>query len=371
VARETETAEIRVHNRDGSLADSKHHKSGRPEGSRPVPTFAPPRRLLRLMPSQEATARFIEPMLLQRVPSLPEGAEWSYEVKLDGFRALAIKTNGKVLLRSRNNKDFNAKYPGVVRALQRLPDETVIDGEMVALDETGRPSFNALQNVGSSKVTLVYYVFDVLVLAGKSVMAEGLSMRRQILQNQVLPKLNEPVRESPQLNASLPDLVKAVRAHGFEGIVAKRLDSRYEPGQRSGAWRKMRVNRGQEFVIGGYTPGPRNFDALIFGYYEGGRLLYAARTRNGFTPASRAGLYRRFRSLEITECPFSNLPEPRGGRWGQGLTAEKMKECRWLEPVLVGQFEFVEWTPDNHLRHSKFIALREDKDPREVRREKR
>jgi bifunctional non-homologous end joining protein LigD len=321
------------------------------------------------MPSQEAKARFIEPMLLQRSQSLPDGPGWSYEVKLDGYRALAIKTNRKVLLRSRNNKDFNAKYPGVVRALLRLPDETVIDGEVVALDESARPSFNLLQNVGPSKTTVVYYVFDVLVLAGRDVMAEPLSVRHRILQGQVLPTLGEPVRQSPQLNARLSELITAVKAHGFEGIVAKRLDSRYEPGQRSGAWRKMRLSRGQEFVIGGYTPGPRSFDALVFGYYDGDRLLCAGRTRNGFTPASRADLYRRFRSLEIPDCPFSNLPEPRGGRWGQGLTAEKMEECRWLEPVLVAQFEFLEWTPDAHLRHSRFVALREDKDPREVRQE--
>jgi bifunctional non-homologous end joining protein LigD len=321
------------------------------------------------MPSQEAKARFIEPMLLQRAQSLPEGPEWSYEVKLDGYRALGIKTNGNVLLRSRNNKDFNSKYPGVVTALQRLPDETVIDGEIVALDGSGRPSFNLLQKVGPSKATVVYYIFDVLVLGGQSLMAEPMWKRREILQAQVLPRLNDPVRESPQLDASLADLVKAVKAHGFEGIVAKRLGSRYEPGQRSGAWRKMRLNQGQEFVIGGYTPGPRNFDALIFGYYEGGKLLYAARTRNGFTAASRAELYRRLHSLEIPECPFSNLPEPRGGRWGQGLTVEKMKKCRWVRPVLVGQFEFVEWTPDGHLRHSKFVALREDQDPKDVRRD--
>jgi DNA ligase D-like protein (predicted ligase) len=321
------------------------------------------------MQRHEAKARFIPPMLLQRVSSLPEGPEWSYEVKLDGYRALAVKTDGKVLLRSRNDKDFNAKYPGVVGALQRLPDETVIDGEIVALDGSGRHSFNALQNLRPSKATIVYYVFDVLVLAGKDMMAEELSVRLQILHSHVLPKLIEPVRESPQLDASLADLVRAVRAHGFEGIVAKRLDSPYEPGRRSGAWRKMRLNQGQEFVIGGYTPSPRSFDALIFGYYDDGRLLYAARTRNGFTPASRAALYRRLRPLEIPECPFSNLPEPRDGRWGQGLTAEKMKVCRWLRPVLVAQFEFVEWTPDNHLRHSKFVALREDRDPKEVGRE--
>jgi bifunctional non-homologous end joining protein LigD len=321
------------------------------------------------MPTQEFKARFIKPMLLQPVPSLPEGPNWAYEVKLDGYRALAMKSNGKVLLRSRNNKDFNTKYPAIVRALGALPDETLIDGELVALDATGRPSFNALQNAGSSELVVVYYVFDVLLLGGWNIMAEPLSKRRDLLSRRVLPNLSEPIRESSQLNASLSDLVRAVKSHGFEGVVAKRLDSRYEPGRRSGAWQKMRVNQGQEFVIGGYTPSLKNLDAVIFGYYDGDQLLYAARTRNGFTPGSRAQLYRRVRSLEISGCPFSNLPEPRSGRWGQGLTAEKMKECRWLKPVLVGQFEYLEWTPDGHLRHSRFVTLREDKDPKSVRRE--
>lgn len=293
----------------------------------------------------------------------------AFLLKLDGYRALAIRTDGKVHLRSRNNKDFNTRYPGIVRALSTMPDETVVDGEIVAIDDTGRPSFNALQNYGSSNVPILYYVFDVLILAGRSVMSEHLSARRDLLRRHILPKLAEPVRGSEELNAGLPDLIKAVRRYGFEGLVAKRLDSAYEPGQRSGAWRKMRINQGQEFVIGGYTPSRKNLDALIFGYYEGTRLLYVARTRNGFTPALRQQLYRRFHGLEIPNCPFANLPEPRGGRWGQGLTAEKMKECRWLTPVLVGQFEYVEWTPDAHLRHSRFIALREDKKAGDVRRE--
>ena len=140
--------------------------------------------------------------------------------------------------------------------------------------------------------------------------------------------------------------------------MAKNRTSHYEPGLRSGVWRKMRVNLGQEFVIGGYTFGGKTFDALIFGYYDAGKLIYAARTRNGFTPATRVGLMNRFKGLESELCPFANLPEPRSGRWGAGLTAAKMKECRWLTPVLVGQFEFLEWSSDNHLRHSRFIALR-------------
>jgi ATP-dependent DNA ligase len=151
--------------------------------------------------------------------------------------------------------------------------------------------------------------------------------------------------------------------------VAKRQDSTYQPGQRTGAWQKMRVNQGQELVIAGYTPSSKNFDALVIGYYQDGKLLYAARTRNGFTPASRAELFKKLKPLEIGECPFANLPEKKAGRWGAGLTAEKMKECRWLTPKLVGQFEFVEWTDVNHLRHTKFIALRDDKKAKDVVRE--
>ena len=113
----------------------------------------------------------------------------------------------------------------------------------------------------------------------------------------------------------------------------------YEPGLRSGAWQKMRVNAGQELVIGGYTPSAKNFDALVIGYYDGDQLRYAARTRNGFTPASRAELFKKLKPLETTDCPFANLPEKKAGRWGAGLTAAKMLECRWLHPVLVAQFE--------------------------------
>jgi ATP-dependent DNA ligase len=160
-----------------------------------------------------------------------------------------------------------------------------------------------------------------------------------------------------------------VKAQGLEGLVAKRRTSIYEPGQRSGAWQKMRVNQGQEFVIGGYTPSAKNFDAMVIGYYDGRKLMYAARTRNGFTPALRAELFKKMKALETKECPFANLPEIRAGRWGAGLTAAKMAECRWLKPVLVGQFEFVEWTPDNHLRHTKFVGLREDKKAVDVTRE--
>jgi bifunctional non-homologous end joining protein LigD len=321
------------------------------------------------MGSPQTKARFTDPMLLLRTNRLPEGADWEYEVKLDGFRAIAFKSGGHVHLRSRNDKDFAGKYPAIVKALASMPDETVIDGELVALDESGRPSFNALQNNGSSKAPLVYYIFDVLTFCGRDVTGERLSSRRELLENEVLTKLGEPIRASAVLDASLRDLIHAVKAQGLEGLVAKRKSSRYEPGQRSGAWQKMRVNQGQEFVIGGYTRAPRAFDTLIFGCYEDGKLVYVARTRNGFTPASRQELSKRFKGLETPKCPFVNLPETRSGRWGEGLTAEKMADCIWLKPVLVGQFEFLEWTQDDHLRHSCFVRLREDKQAKDVRKE--
>lgn len=322
------------------------------------------------MPARTASAKFVEPMLLLKTESLPDDSRWLYELKLDGYRAIAFKRNGAVHLRSRNDDDFNARYPAVVKALAKMPNDTVIDGEVVAFDQDGRPSFNALQNYGSAPAPVVYYVFDVMVFAGQNVMREPLEKRRELLEKKVLPKLAEPVRYSAPLDATLPVLIQSVKAHGFEGLVAKRCNSAYEPGLRTGAWMKMRVNRGQEFVIGGYTRGTKTFDALVFGYYDDGdKLIYVARTRNGFTPVTRASLFRKFKGLEIDACPFVNLPEARSGRWGQGLTKAKMAECQWLKPVLVGQFEFLEWTADNHLRHSKFVGLREDKDAKQVRRE--
>ena len=321
------------------------------------------------MPPREK-ARFVPPMLLLRSDTLPDDRErWAYQLKFDGFRAIAFKSGGRVTLRSRNDKDFTGRHPDVVRALAKLPDDTVIDGELVALDEDGRPSFNALQNFDGPKTTVLYYVFDVMLLAGRNVMAEALDARHALLERRIVPLLAEPARYMGELDASLRDLIHSVKTHGLEGLVAKRRTSRYDPGLRSGAWMKMRVNRGQEFVIGGYTVGTRTFDALVFGYYEGNRLLYAARTRSGFTPAIREQLARKLRPLEIPDCPFANLPEAKSGRWGQGLTKAKMADCRWVRPELVGQFEFLEWTPDNHLRHSRFVGLRDDKSPRQVRRE--
>jgi bifunctional non-homologous end joining protein LigD len=226
--------------------------------------------------------------------------------------------------------DFSVRFPGIAKALQTLTDETLVDGEVAVLDGNGRPSFMLIQNHQSLKGTLVYFVFDVLVLKRKSVMGQTLDERRALLEKYIVPKLREPLRYMRPVEGSLNELVKSVKAHGLEGLVAKRRDSKYEPGERSGAWQKMRVNQGQEFVIGGYTPIGKSFDALVFGYYKNGKLLYASRTRNGFTPSSRQELLKTIKPLKIRECPFANLPEKSAGRWGAGLTAAKMKDCLWV-----------------------------------------
>jgi bifunctional non-homologous end joining protein LigD len=308
-------------------------------------------------------------MLCLAVAELPTGSEWEYELKLDGYRAIGIKTHDRVLLLSRNGKDFSRRFEPLTRALEALRAETVIDGEIVALDDTGRPSFNLLQNHASNKYTLVFYAFDLLHLAGKSLMREPLLVRRNLLRTEVMPRLREPIRFSETLRASPADLIRVVREQGLEGIVAKRLDSSYEAGRRSGAWVKMRINQRQELVIGGYIPAPNNFDSILVGYYEGKNLVYAAKVRNGFVPATRRALFERFRGLDRASCPFQNLPESTKGRWGEGLTAQDMKKCRWLQPRLVAVIEFLEWTPERHLRHPRFIDLRDDKDADLVGRE--
>lgn len=164
------------------------------------------------MSKKQAKTGFIEPMLLQRTDKLPEGPEWLIELKLDGYRALAVKSGGKIQLRSRNDNDFNSRYPGIVKALASMPDETVIDGEVVALNEEGRPSFNTRQNHRSAGVPLHFFIFDLLILQGRDVMAEPLAKRRELIEKHVLTKLADPIRYSPILEASLPDLIRSVKA---------------------------------------------------------------------------------------------------------------------------------------------------------------
>ena len=171
---------------------------------------------------------------------------------------------------------------------------------------------------------------------------------------------------SRTFDAKPADLIRAAKELQLEGIIAKRKGSCYVPGKRTSTWVKYKVIHSQEFVVGGYTPGDP-FDALIVGCYEHGKLRFVAKVRNGFVPHIRREIYRRLRGLEIEHCPFSNLPEKRRTWWA--LTADEMKNCRWIKPEIVAQIQFREWTPDGHLRHCSFVALRDDKMPESVVRE--
>ena len=239
---------------------------------------------------------------------------------------------------------------------------------MVAIDDSGRPNFNLLQNFRAAASRIQYYIFDLLCWKDRDLTRVPMVERRALLKSVVVIR-DKRIRISDYFEAAPKDLLSAVREQGLEGIIGKRKDSPYQPGKRSGAWIKYRVNRGQEFVIGGYFPGPHGFDSLIVGYYEGHKLMYVARTRNGFVPASRRQVFSKLKHLVIPTCPFVNLPETRRSRFGEELNAEKMKKAVWLRPEAVAQIEFLEWTEADRLRHSKFVGLREDKNPREVVRE--
>jgi len=318
-------------------------------------------------PSRARTAGFIKAMECLPVPEVPEGPEWTYELKLDGYRLEVVRTGTETTLYSRRENVLNTKFPYIAAALQRLPQGTVIDGELVAHGPDGKPNFNILQNLRSAEEHIIYYAFDILVHRDRDLTMLPLAERRNILRSVISPA--EHVALSEVSDQTAKEMLTFVRAHGLEGIVAKRSDSIYQPGLRTGLWSKHRVNLGQEFVIGGYVPGTHGFDSLVIGFYRGRDLYYAARVRAGFVPATRRKVFEQIKLLKTDKCPFVNLPEKQAGRWGQGLTAEKMKECVWLKPEAVANFEFLEWTGADHLRHTKFTGMRDDKEPRKVVRE--
>jgi bifunctional non-homologous end joining protein LigD len=327
---------------------------------RPVPA-------LRSSPTRKAPA-FVTPMAAQVVKSLPEGNDWIYELKFDGYRALIIKDEQRVELRSRKNKDLTGMYRGIAAAGLRLKaDQAVVDGEIVALDAQGSPSFQALQHRGSHPAhQIVFYAFDVLHLDGTDLTGQPLLKRRALL-----PRVldGSGLLASEELPGTAAAIVEAVLGLGLEGVIAKRKDSLYEPGERSDAWQKLKLENQREFVIGGYRPGSNGVDALLVGYYDETGLRFAGKVRAGFVPHLRREVFKALKPHHIDDCPFVDLPNPKASRWGGGVTADEMREMQWVKPELVAQIRFVEWTAEGRLRHAAFLGLRSDKSAREVRRE--
>jgi bifunctional non-homologous end joining protein LigD len=297
---------------------------------------------------------------------LPDGAEWSYEVKWDGYRAQIVKDGRAVSLASRNLKNITRQFPEVVRAAAGLrATSAVLDGEIVALDRDGRPSFQALHHASTEGLSVVYYAFDLLELNGRDLTRVPLDDRRTALK-QVVD--GSDILLSDSLPGTPAQIADAVRNLALEGVVAKRRRSTYAAGRRSDAWVKVRFAQHQELVIGGFKPNTTNFDSLLVGYYEGKKLMCAAKVRSGFTPHLRALVFSRIQPLQTPKCPFANLPSTRSGHWGEGTTAEEMKALRWVKPLQVAEVSFAEWTRDGSLRHAAFMALRDDKDAKDVTR---
>lgn len=306
------------------------------------------------------------------VRELPEGDGWVYELKFDGYRVEAIKQGESVRLISRNEKNLTEAFPAVRDAVATIRAKSaVLDGEVVAIDDQGRPSFQALQHrtLLAAGHRLVYYAFDLLHLDGRDLADAPLHQRKRALEKILR---GSRVLFSAELKGTAKQVVEGVKRLELEGVVAKRRDSRYEPANRSGAWLKVQFKRQQEFVIGGYKPEGDSFSSIAVGYYQDGKLMFAGKVRGGFNPHSRRELLKLMQPLHVRRPatlqpldfsfqPFSNLPSSKTGHWGEGMTAEQMAEIQWLKPKLVCQVKFTEWTKDGHLRHADYLGLRADK----------
>jgi bifunctional non-homologous end joining protein LigD len=305
--------------------------------------------------------RDYKPMLASLTDALPSGTDWTYEVKWDGYRALARVTSNEATLLSRNDNDFTERFDVVARALPhalRTPD-CVLDGEVCALDERGRASFSAMQQGGA---TLVYYVFDLLELEGVPLVDLPLRERRERLEALLVPG-NQHVRLSESFDDGAA-LFKAAQDAGLEGIMAKRPGSRYAEGKRTRDWLKLKMRSRQEFAICGYTKGQGrragSFGALVLGVRRGDELVFVGNCGTGFTEQEIERLLAKLRPLERATSPFAAVPKMPRVRQG---------DVAWVEPKLVCEVEFVEWTHDGHLRAPSYQGLREDKEAVDVKRE--
>lgn len=323
--------------------------------------------------SGKTLATYLTPMKALGSESVPTGGHWRCEIKFDGYRAVAVLNNGEVELWSRNHKDLGADYPEVAKALAGVKcRNATLDGEIVALDSAGRSRFQLLQGRSlGERPTIVFYIFDIMHLDGEDLTTLPLEERQKILTT-LLKKPKRPLQLSPWFDVEPSQLMQAAREQGLEGIIAKRLGSVYESDRRSGAWTKCKVHGEQEFVIGGFTP-PQNsrqfFGAILVGYYQRGKLLYAGKVGTGFNRRLLESLHATFLKRRREECPFDNLPMERRPRFGTGMTRGEMRKVTWLKPDLVAQIRFAEWTNDGILRQPVFLGLRKDKPATQVRRE--
>ena len=289
-----------------------------------------------------------------------DDGKWVYERKLDGLRCLATRNGPEVQLWSRNRLSFTARFPRIVDAIAGLPvDEVTLDGEVVTFDEQGRTSFALLQQSGR-QAPPVFVVFDVLQLLGTDTRDLPLAERSTLVDRilEAAPSTpGRPLSGVERLTGDPATLLENACSQGWEGLVAKRPASTYRPG-RSTDWRKLKCSASQELVVGGWTDptGSRSaFGALLVGYYDDGRLVFAGKVGTGFTEAELRRLHAMLLERAIPACPFDG--------------PVRMKGAHWVRPELVAAVSFTEWTRDGKLRHPRYEGLRTDKPAAEVRRE--
>jgi len=308
----------------------------------------------------------VSPMLATLVDTPAEGEQWLYEIKWDGYRSVALCDHQAVSLVSRNNKSFSEKFYPVAEALRALDYHAVLDGEIVVLKEDGISDFGALQNWRSeADGDLVYYVFDLLWMNGSSLMDLPITRRKELLKK-ILPE-EGIIRESESFHVSAAALLDAAGKIGLEGIIAKKADSTYQPGERGGNWLKIKVHKRHEVVIGGFTKNedsPKAFSSLLVGVYEDQQLRYIGKVGTGFNDALQRLLIKKFKSIIRKTSPFTTTPdvnEP--SRFRPNPPHAK---AFWLKPELVCEVAYAELTSDGIMRHPSFQGMREDKAAKEV-----
>lgn len=308
----------------------------------------------------------IKPMLATLVEEAPKEEGWVYEIKWDGYRALAFCHDKDVKLISRNNKSFNDKYYPILEALKNLKLRAVLDGEIVVLNDAGITNFGALQNWRSeADGELRYFVFDILWLNGYDLKKLSLIKRRSFLKD-ILPS-DGLIKISESIDASPDELMQTAKKIGLEGIIAKRAESQYYPGERGHDWLKIKALKRHEVVIGGYTKNensPKAFSSLLVGVYEDGKLKYTGKIGTGFNEKVQKEMMAKFKGLIIKKSPFAT--EPDVNKPSRFRPNPPHAEVIWLSPKLVCEVSYTEMTADGVMRHPSFEGMREDKNAQDV-----
>jgi bifunctional non-homologous end joining protein LigD len=313
---------------------------------------------------EQAWKNLQHPMLAKLISEIQNRKDWLYEIKYDGYRAIAKIDNGKIEMISRNGNSFAGQYPSLIKELEKIKAAVILDGEVVIENSKGISDFQLLQNYSTThKGTLKYYVFDILFINGHRITDLPLQKRKELLDTFFHNYKFTCIIRSDYKIGKGKELFKKLSGKGYEGIVAKDMNSAYLPGKRSDSWLKLKAVQSQEAVICGYTLPQKSrkyFGSLILGVYKGHTLLYIGNCGTGFTDASLKELHEKLEKLTSDKCPFDIIPAIQGSK-GKVI---------WIRPVLVCQVKFHQWTKDNRLRVPVFMGLRIDKKPTETVAEK-